>query len=96
MTAAARVGLRRFVLVGMLTVLLVASFALWGPSGSTSEAEAATPIRLGRASWSECHEGPRTLQGPYWTGRRWLVDVQRGGGTFTLECRRTIYKRAYQ
>jgi hypothetical protein len=87
---------RRLAFAGLVACLLLSILTLWPPSFSAEPAEAYTPIRLGRASWFECHGSPRTLEGPYWTGRRWLVDVQRGGGTYTLECRRTIYKRAYQ
>lgn len=86
---------RRLAFAGLVASLLLSILTLWPPhiGGDPAGAWSPTPIRLPYASWAECHG--HAVAGPYWSGSRWLVDVQRHGGTYTAVCRRTVYKRVW-
>ena len=71
-------------------VALVLALTPFGADLMTDTAAVAAPVRLPRGTWSECVAGRNVLEGPYWTGRRWLVDVRRYRAwryrEFTVDC----------
>jgi len=88
----------RAVSAGLVAVLIVITLALtgWGPELGKEEVPrpAAAAVWLPTGTWSECRSAR-------WTGTRYVADVWRWSYprsryvAVTVECPRTIYRRAW-